>query len=258
MPEGDTIARAAARIRPVIEGVIPDAVVAPQPRHRHNGWQERLAGRQVTRVRTHGKHLFIDFERNLTIHSHLRMTGAWSVTNAGSPTRRSSRRAWLVIRCGEQQVTEFDGPVLELLTTSRSRSAQQLARLGPDVLADEFDYATFLRRLREDDPTRGFGDALLDQSTVAGIGNIWKAESCWTAQIDPWRSVANVTDDQAIEAISLVRPLMFESAAGHERSLTRGAYGRTGRECGRCGSKIKAKGQGTNNRTTYWCPGCQR
>jgi len=133
-----------------------------------------------------------------------------------------------------------------------------LARLGPDVLAEQFDYPTFLRRLREDDPTRGFGDALLDQSTVAGIGNIWKAEACWAAQIDPWRSVAEITDDQAVEAISLVRPRMFESAAGHERELTRGAYGRAGRECSRCGAKIKAKGQGTNNRTTYWCPGCQR
>ncbi len=136
-------------------------------------------------IRTHGKHLFIDFEGGMTIHSHLRMTGSWTVSNGNTRQRRAKSRAWLEIRSDESVVTEFDGPVLELMTRSRSRIDPRIASLGPDVLALEFNSERFLRRLREDDPTRGFGDALLDQRTVAGIGNIWKAETCWGSRDRP-------------------------------------------------------------------------
>ena len=72
---------------------------------------------------------------------------------------------------------QFNGPVLELMTDSRTRLDRRIAGLGPDILAPELDEAMFLRRLREDDPTRPIGDALLDQRTIAGIGNLWKVEA---------------------------------------------------------------------------------
>lgn len=258
MPEGDTIARAASRIRPVLEGAVPDSIDTPQPRHRRDGWPQRLSGRAVERVRTHGKHLLIDFEGNLTLHSHLRMTGAWAVTPIGGRVRRPRRRAWLVMTANGSEVINFDGPVLELMTTSRSRNDRRLSGLGPDVMAGEFDSERFLRRLREDDPTRGFGDALLDQQTIAGIGNIWKAETCWGAGIDPWRPLSMVSDAEAIGAIELVRPRMRASAEGRESEVERGVYGRGGKPCPRCGSKVRSRGQGDDNRVTWWCPGCQR
>ena len=80
MPEGDTIAYAAARMRPVLEGAVPDRILTPQARHRYDRWPERLDGRAVSEVRTHGKHLFIVFEGDLLIHSHLRMTGSGAST----------------------------------------------------------------------------------------------------------------------------------------------------------------------------------
>ena len=116
MPEGDTILRAANRIRPVLEGVVPDEIVTPQARHARDRWPERLRGRAVTRVDTHGKHLFLRFEGDLVLHSHLRMTGAWAVYRHGARWRRAPRRAWLVIRARGHEVVEFDGPVLELMT----------------------------------------------------------------------------------------------------------------------------------------------
>jgi hypothetical protein len=153
MPEGDTIAYAAKRLRPVLEGHVPDEIRTPQRRHAMDRWPERLGGRVITEITTHGKHLFVHFEGELTLHSHLRMTGAWGVYTPGRRPRRSMRRAWLVLRRGSTEVVEFDGPVLELLTESRARLDRRLAGLGPDVLADEFDYARFLARLRGDDPT---------------------------------------------------------------------------------------------------------
>jgi endonuclease VIII len=258
VPEGDTIAYAAQRMRPVLEGFVPDAIRTPHPRHALDRWPERLAGRAVTEVRTHGKHLFIAFDGSLVLHSHLRMTGSWGVYAPGQHARRSMRRAWLVLERSGHQVVQFDGPVLELLTAGRARSDQRLAALGPDVLAGSFDYERFLARLRADDPTRGIGDALLDQRNVAGIGNIWKAEGCWEAAIDPWRAVGDVTDAEARSIIELVRPRMLESAqSGRMRDQPR-AFRRVGQPCPRCGGPIRADGQGDDNRTTFWCSGCQR
>jgi endonuclease VIII len=253
VPEGDTIAWAANRIRPVLEGRVPDEILTPQPRHARDGWPERLAARAVRSVDTHGKHLFIRFDGDLVLHSHLGMSGSWIV--AGE--RRPWRRAWLVIRVGDRWVVELEGPVLELMTEGRTRFDQRLAALGPDVLAPEFDRARFLSRLRSDDQTRTLGDALLDQRNVAGIGNIWKAEGCWEAQIDPWRPVTQVTDGEALAVIEAMRPRMLRSAREGPRSIDPRVYGKSGRPCPRCGGRVLARGQGDANRTTYWCPGCQ-
>ena len=258
MPEGDTIAYAATRMRPVLEGHVPDEIRMPQPRHALDRWPERLAGKAVTKVRTHGKHLFLAFEGDLTIHSHLRMTGSWTTYEPGRRWRRSPRRAWLILERAGHQVVEFDGPVLELLTDSRTRFDQRLAALGPDILADTFDGERFLARLRRDDPTRGFGDALLDQRNVAGIGNLWKSESCWDAAVDPWRRVSEVSDAEALAVIDAVRPRMFESARTGRQDEGRRVFRRHGEPCARCGTTIRAGGQGDDNRTTFWCPGCQR
>jgi endonuclease VIII len=258
VPEGDAIAHAARRIRPVLEGVVPDAIATPQARHRMDRWPERLAGRAVRSVDTHGKHLFLRFEGDLVLHSHLRMTGRWSVYRDGQRWRRSPNRAWLVLRARGHEVVEFDGPVLELMTEARTRTEPRLAALGPDVLAEPFDAAAFLRRLREDDPTRGIGDALLDQHIVAGLGNMWKAEACWSAELDPRRRVRDVSDDEAVAVVEAIRPRMRAAVArGPGEHAGHGVYNRAGRPCPRCGARVRARGQGDDNRTTFWCPGCQ-
>ncbi|MFL5905111.1 MAG: Fpg/Nei family DNA glycosylase [Solirubrobacteraceae bacterium] len=256
MPEGDTIHYAANRIRPVLAGHVPDALETPHPRFGRDRWPERLADRAVTSVDAHGKHLFLRFDGGLTIHSHLRMTGSWRVLDS---TLAPSRAAWLVIRRDGRQVIQVNGPVLELMTESRTRFDRRLGGLGPDVLAETFDRERFLRRLREDDPTRGIGDALLDQRIVAGIGNMWKAEGCWGAGVDPWRPLREVSDAEAVATIEAVRPRMRESAEhGPGRHAGHGVYNRAGRPCPRCGARVRARGQGDDNRTTFWCPACQR
>ena len=258
VPEGDTILHAARRVGGALVGKEILAIETPQPRHLHDRWPERLAARAVRSVDSHGKHLFVRFEGDLTLHSHLRMGGKWGVYRHGERWRRSPRRAWLVVRTAEHEVVQFDGPVLELMTESRVRFDQRLAALGPDILGAELDQAAIVRRLGEDDPTRGIGDALLDQRNVAGIGNIWKSESCFAAKIDPWRRLADLTTAEALRILRCARPLMQASAAhGGARNKPR-VFERTGRPCPRCGTLVEARGQGDENRTTYWCPGCQR
>jgi endonuclease-8 len=262
MPEGDTIHYAANRIRPVLVGRVPERIETPSARQRTGagiaGWGERLAGRPVRSVDAYGKHLFVRFDGDLTLHSHLRMTGSWSVYPAGASWRRGRHRAWLVIDAGPDVVVQFDGPVLELVRDSRTRFDQQLAGLGQDVLGDEFDEQRFVRRLREDDATRPIGDALLDQRTVAGIGNIWKAESCFAAGLDPWRRTGQTTDAEALAAVRFARERMAQSARDGFEARPRAVYGRRGETCERCGETIRSAGQGEQNRNTFWCPGCQK
>jgi endonuclease VIII len=257
MPEGDSIHRAARRVGAALVGSEIRSIETPQPRHGHDRWAERLAGRGVRSVDARGKHLFLRFDGDLTLHSHLRMGGAWGVYPRGGRWHRAARRAWLVIRTDEHDVVQFDGPVLELMTEGRTRFDQRLAALGPDVLAPEFDEEGFLRWLRADDPTRGLGEALLDQRIVSGLGTVWKSEGCFLAGVSPWRRIAQVEDHEALRVIREARPLMQRSVEGdfHRR---RWVFERAGLPCRRCSTPIEFRGQGDDNRNTFWCPECQR
>jgi endonuclease-8 len=257
VPEGDTIHHAAKRIRAALLGREIESIETPHPRHRLDRWPDRLAGRGVAAVDAHGKHLFLRFEGDLTLHSHLRMGGQWGIYRHGERWRRSPRRAWLVIRTADHEVVQFDGPVLELMTESRTRFDRRLAALGPDIVSEEFDEEAFLRRLRQDDPTRGIGDALLDQRTVAGIGNLWKSEACFLAGVDPWRRTAAIEDHEALAIVREARPLMRDSAERGGHRAPAWVYERAGLPCRRCNALIRSRGQGDDNRTTFWCPECQ-
>ena len=258
MPEGDTIHHAANAIRPVLEGRVPDEVRTPQRRHERDRWPERLRGRAVNAVQARGKHLLLHFDGDLVLHSHLRMTGAWAVYGEGEPWRRSPRRAWLVLRAGEREVVQFDGPLLELMTEARTRSDARLAGLGQDILGEHFDETRLLCEIRREDPTRAVGDALIDQRTLAGIGNIWKSESCFAASLDPWKPLAHTADREILAAVRHAREHMAQSARDGHLARPRAVYGRVGEACPRCGAPIRSGGQGEQNRTTYWCPQCQR
>src|SRR6202040_3853118 len=135
-------------IRAVLEGVVPDEIRTPAPRSARDRWPERLGGRVVRSVEARGKHLLIHFEGELVIHSHLRMTGAWTVRPVGQRGPRGASRAWLVIRAGSRAVVQFDGPVLGLMTAARSRADPRLAGLGQDVIGEHFDEALLIRRIR--------------------------------------------------------------------------------------------------------------
>ena len=257
MPEGDTIHDAANRIRRVLEQRVPDEILTPHARHRFDRWPDALAGRALRSVDPHGKHLFLRFDGGLTLHSHLRMTGSWGVHRDGARWRRPPHRAWLVIRSNGWQVVQFDGPVLELLSDARTRSDPQLASLGQDVIGEDFDEELFLARLRSEDPSRPIGDALLNQRTVAGIGNLWKAETCFAVGVDPWRPVEAVRDDEALALVGFARRRMAQTVREGFAARPRAIYRQAGRPCPSCGTTIRQRGQWENNRLTFWCPGCQ-
>jgi endonuclease-8 len=250
MAEGDTILRAARRLEAAIGGQ-PVAVSTPNPRGRA-ARLERLDGHRLERVEAHGKHLLLRFD-DLVLHSHLGMSGSWHTYRRGERWRKPRRSAWAVLAGERQEAVQFGGPTLRLLAAEKLRLDSQLARLGPDILADEFDPEATIAAMRAQ-PDRGLGDALLDQRLLAGIGNIFKSEACFAAGVDPWRPIDELDDEDLRAVLLAARDLMLAAVASGRQPHA--IYRRRG-PCPRCGGPVSARGQGDANRTTYWCPGCQ-
>jgi endonuclease-8 len=252
MAEGDTILRAARKLDRALAGR-EVGVRAPNPRGRATG-VERLDGMTAREVRALGKNLVLDFG-DLVLHSHLGMNGSWHVYGRGERWRKPERSAWAVLATEEgAEAVQFGGPTLRVLGSSALRRDPQLARLGPDVLAPGFNAAAAIRLLRAS-PARELGDALLDQGRVAGIGNIFKNEACFAARLDPWRPLGDLTDGELERALLAARELML--AAVETGRHPHNVYRRANWPCLRCGIPIRSRGQGDDNRTTYWCPRCQ-
>lgn len=249
MAEGDTILRAARRLDAALAGQ-PLAVSAPSARGRSLGLQ-RLGGLTLERVEAKGKNLLLEFGE-LALHSHLGMNGSWHVYPRGGRWRKPPGAAWALLRGETQEAVQFGGPTMRVMPTARLR--RELSRLGPDILAPGFDLEATVASLRTA-PYRELGDALLDQSLVAGIGNIFKSESCFAARLDPWSRVADLTDENLGRVLTAARDLMLEAVASGRPP--RAVYRRAGQPCPVCRTPISSRGQGDANRRTYWCPRCQ-
>lgn len=221
-------------------------VETPHPRAAAKRLAERLDGRRLEAVEALGKNLLLRFEGGVVLRSHLRMTGRWWVQRAGA---RRSGRPWLVLRGREHEALQWNGPVLEL-------GSDVARQLGPDVLAAHADLDAMLVNLRHVPQSVRLGEALLRQRLVAGIGTVWMAEALWHVRLSPWLPLAEVSDDELREALGAAGRLMRQSLEGGRQA--RQAYGRAGRPCRRCGALVRARGQGDDNRTAHWCPGCQR
>ena len=244
MPEGDTLHRAARRLHVLVGERLE--VVAPHPRAQAERVAEQLDGRRLESVEAVGKNLVLRFEGGVVLRSHLRMSGRWALRPRGE---LRAGRPWLVLRGERAEGVLWNGPVLELHTRA-------LARLGPDILGQPPDLDAMLARLRRADGTRPVGEALQDQTLVAGIGNMWMAETLWRVRLSPWLRLVEVADDDRRRALETAASLMRASVeAGREPRKQ--VHGRAGRACPRCGTHIRARGQGDANRTVYWCPSCQ-
>ncbi len=273
MPEGDTLFRTAAGLRPHLVGRTVSAArtagPGPVPQVR------RIVGHEITAVEALGKNLLIRFDNGLELRTHLRMNGSWHRYRPGERWRRPPGRARLVLEVPGSVAVCFDAPVVELLEQRAEALHPALGRLGPDILAPDFDPAIAVARLR--DPacaSMTIAEALLDQRALAGIGNIYKNEVLWLGRVSPFVPVASVDDETLRRLVETARRVMLVNAtatggpirviAGTEGTPpvtspgTRHAYGRTGRPCRRCGTRIVSIQQGRDlPRTTYWCPTCQ-
>jgi endonuclease VIII len=260
VPEGDTLFRTAARLRPALAGHALTRFEAM----RLVGDRPRI-GTRIDDVEARGKHLLVHFDGGLTLRTHLRMTGSWHIYRDGERWRKGVHLARAVVGADSGWVAVcFQAPVVETYHRVLGDPVP-LASLGPDLcveasLNDEV-LDTVLERVAAltDDRTQ-VGEALLDQRIAAGVGNVYKSEVCFACGVDPFTAVADL---DAAAGRRLWDNTARQLRANLERAsrITWGdgqaVYGRRGQPCPRCGTPVRAARQGEQARVTYWCPSCQ-
>ncbi|MCX4689678.1 DNA glycosylase [Kitasatospora purpeofusca] len=272
MPEGDSVFRVAARLRAVLAGQVLTVAELRVPAHA----TAVLAGRRVLEVVPRGKHLLTRLEggtgpgggsrseEGLTLHTHLRMDGRWSVFAPGERwTGGPPAQIRVVLGTGLGTAVGYRLPVVELLRTADEQRV--VGHLGPDLLGPDWDRAEAVRRLRAD-PGRPLGEALLDQRNLAGIGNVYANELCYLAGVTPWTPVGELPD---LDRLAARAHLLLDANRLRPGHITTGdtrrgrghwVYNRAGRPCSRCGTLVLTAQHGTppQDRPAYWCPYCQR
>lgn len=260
MPEGDTIHRAATRLKALLDGQVIQ--------HAESQWlgeaaAKSLESRTIQAVTARGKHLLMTLDDGRVIHSHMGMTGSWHIYRPGELWQKPAHRAAIWLECPETCVVCFSPKQLEILTATAIRRHDYLNRLGPDLLASPATDEEVLTRFRQSDNTP-IGQAVMNQTIVSGIGNVYKSEVLFALRINPLTPVRGLSDAQILELVAKATDMMSRNLKGRPRttrySLDAGrfyAYGRSGKPCYTCGTPIELIRQGDLGRTTYFCPQCQ-
>jgi endonuclease VIII len=260
VPEGDTVWRAAQRLDRALKGQVLTATDFRVPAFAT--WD--LAGASVLETISRGKHLLtrLEGEQQWTLHTHLKMEGGWRVFKPGQHWSRPAHTARVVLTTADAAAVGFSLGVVEIVP--REREPDLVGHLGPDLLGPDWDAPEAVRRLREQ-PLRTIKEALLDQSRLAGVGNMYANELCFIAGVEPHTTVEQVPDlPRMVErAHQLLDQNCHRAVQSTTGDLSRGrqfwVYGRAGRECRRCRTTIRQTmlGDEGQERTTFWCPSCQ-
>jgi formamidopyrimidine-DNA glycosylase len=246
-----TLARATSHAR-ITRATVLHAFVG---RHLGKASVRRLAGRSIARVERLGKHQLAVLDDGSTLHVHFRMTGDWVVCPPGAELPRFARFI-LELENGARVVLADPRALatVELLEPGSSMATL----LGPDAVSPRFDAAHLRAALSR--RRIAIKPALLDQSVVAGIGNIYAAEALWLARIDPRVPASDVGAREAERLVRAIRRVLSRGRDGSGRYTSAGSprlnvYDREGKRCPRCGTTIARTVQSA--RSTFWCPGCQ-
>jgi endonuclease-8 len=266
VPEGDTIHRVAAALRPVLVGAPVRRLELP--RHPRSAARQLVgADLMVVGVEVLGKHLLIRFSDGRVLHTHMQMTGSWHLYRPGERWRKAPGQARAVIETDDAVAVCFSAPVVELLDDADLRRHPVLSSRGPDLVDDRTELDDVLARFRaRTRPDTEIAVALLDQRIASGIGNVYKSEVCHACAIDPFTPTVRL-EPGAVRGLYVTAARMLRANLTTSRRTTVGdpvssagalaVYGRAGQPCRRCRAEILTRRQGEQARSTYWCPTCQ-
>ena len=278
MPEGDTIFRTARALNRAIGRRIVTGFETSLALLARVNDDAPLVGRMVERVEARGKWCLIFFSGDLILLTHMRMSGSWHIYKTGERWQAPRSAMRIVITCDDVQAVGFNVPVAEFHTARSLERSAHVSELGPDVLGPAYRSEEAARALREygqTHPDAEIGNVLLNQHVIAGIGNIYKSEIAFAAQVNPFRRIQTITDHELQRIAEIAQRYMQANVVeGSGNGIvthtgnrnTSGAtnpgarqwvYRREGQECRRCGATIEMRRQGTGARSTYWCPSCQ-
>lgn len=275
MPEGDTIFRTARNLGRALEGKAVTAFRSTFPWLMRFNDDTPIAGQFVDNVEARGKWLLVYFSGGGILASHLLMNGRWHIYRRGERWQLARVHMRIVIENEQYQAVGFRVPVARMHTEQSLERDLRVAPPEKDLLRSEFDAAAALGRFL----ARGgdaIADVLLDQSVLAGVGNVFKSEICFVNGLHPFRRVASLTREEAVAAIASAQKLLKANVLedsgdtivtyrGQQRRTTHASdpseslwvYGRAGEPCRRCGETVRRRLQGVDARVTFWCPRCQ-
>jgi endonuclease-8 len=258
MPEGDTVWLTARVLHDALAGQVLTASDFRVPRLA----TADLSGRSVLEVVPRGKHLLARFDNDVTLHTHLRMDGKWRVARGRVPRGGPPDAVRVVLTSAECVAVGYRVHDVAIVPTAEEHTL--VGHLGPDLLGPGWDEAEAERRLGAA-PDRSIGEALLDQRNLAGIGNLYKAETLFLSGVSPWTPVGEVSD--LANMLRRARALL-EANKHRWQQVTTGntrkgetlyVFERPRLPCRRCGAPIRVAMQGDPpyDRLTYWCARCQ-
>jgi len=274
MPEGDTIFRAARTLHRALAGQTVTVFQSVLPALSRVEVDSPVTGRTVGKVEATGKGLLLYFSGDLILLTHMLLSGSWHIYRPGEPWQRPGASMRIVVRTSAIEAVAFQVPIAEFHSTRSLRRRRGFNQLGPDVLTAGEDDTEILSRLRSH-PDLEVGEALLTQSVLAGIGNVYKSEICFLCGVHPFRTVSSLSISErsclTATARKLLRADVAEGASdrvmthrGQRRTTGRADYEqnlwfykRKGKPCRRCTMPIEARKQGSGARVTFWCPACQ-
>ena len=274
MPEGDTIFRAARTLNRALAGHVVTRFETQLPQLARIDEDHPVAGRTIDRVDAAGKWMRIWFSGDLILLTHMLMSGSWHIYRPGEPWQQSRVRMRVAISTAEFVAVAFQVPIAEFHTAASLSRHRSVQNLGPDVLGPEFDEPAAASRLRENSEME-VGEALLRQSIVAGLGNVFKSEVCFAGGVNPFRLVKGVSDAELVSLMRHARRFLKSNVSdssggkivtytGMRRTTGRAnesqrlwVYKRAGEPCRNCGTPIVSRKQGMDARITFWCPRCQ-
>jgi endonuclease VIII len=274
MPEGDTIVRTARTLQRALGGQQVTSFETVLPQLSRVNDDRPLIGRTVEAVDAVGKWLLIRFSGDLVLLTHMLMSGSWHIYRPGERWQRSRSHMRIVIGTSGMIAVAFNVPVAEFHTAQTLARRRGFNHLGPVVLADDFDAERAVANLQAR-PDLGIGAALLNQSLLAGLGNVFKSEVCFVCRIHPFRLVGSLARADLEGLVAAARRLMRANVSDDSgsrivtvpgiRSTTRRSdpdqnlwvYKRQGQPCRRCGAAIESQKDAYDARVTFWCPTCQ-
>lgn len=258
MPEGDVVWNTARQLHEALAGRVLTRSDFRVPRYA----TVDLRGQTVAEAAARGKHLLIRTDRGLTVHTHLKMEGAWRIQPAAGRPPAQSHKLRVLLANAEWIAAGYQLGITEVLRTARED--QVTGHLGPDLLGPDWDPAEAVRRLTKD-PGRPIGEALLDQRNLAGLGTVYMTETLFLRSVDPARPVGSVDGLPALVEVGQRLLDANKTRVGHVSTgdarpgRETWVYGRAGRPCRRCGTVIRRGEQGPpgQERVRFWCPNCQ-
>jgi endonuclease-8 len=278
MPEGDTIYRTARALHKAIGGKTVTVFETAFAKLASANDDIPLVGRVVEKVEARGKWCLIFFSGDSILTTHMLMSGSWHIYRSGERWKLPRSKMRMVITCGDFQAVLFNAQVAEFHSARSLERSSQIPNLGPDVLSDTFSIEAGVHALQhhaKQHPEAEVGVVLLNQRVMAGLGNVYKSEVAFAAGVNPFRKMytlrpremekmveaaqrymkANVADGANEQIVNYTGPRRTTHAMNLGVRLW--VYRRQGEECRRCGTAIKMRKQGTQARSTYWCPQCQ-